>query len=392
MNRRHTRLLLSLALTLALCLTLFSVSALAVDDNPEGGTTLLSGDDAMENNLGTVKIMRDNSTIENNSGTVDSMVHNSSIANNSGEVTEMSSESSITNNSGTVGSMVSQASIENNSGTVGSMTGYASIENNSGNVRSMNGHTYVENNTGTIGSMIGLTYVANNSGTIGSMSDNTYVENNYGGLVPDLSRVRNNYFGVEIDTENAEASDKSGFTVYDGKDYLKDDDSARSSVTVTPAEGYAIDKPVLDAGSGTMDAAASGNGWRLTFSGLTKNIKLSIIGKLLQTEPEEPDEPDEPTEPTKPEEYSLEDAFARFNRRAVSAIRNAPENGTATVEAGNWINFLRSVPEALAERPDVTLEIHYGGETLTVPAGTDLLGAMGDARTITFAEIAELIG
>ena len=66
------------------------------------------------------------------------------------------------------------------------------------------------------------------------------------------------------------------------------------------------------------------------------------------------------------------------------------------MDAGDWIGLQRSVFEAMADRPDVTLKMNclVDGETteLTIPAGFDLLTPLGNGWMLTFDEIAKLVG
>ena len=90
------------------------------------------------------------------------------------------------------------------------------------------------------------------------------------------------------------------------------------------------------------------------------------------------------------------DPLAQFCKTLAQRIREAPQGGTVEADATAWKGLRREVFKALSERPDVTLKLtcRLNGETteLTVPAGTDLLSAMGDTRTLTFEQIAQLLG
>ena len=93
---------------------------------------------------------------------------------------------------------------------------------------------------------------------------------------------------------------------------------------------------------------------------------------------------------------ALENPFARFCETLAQRIRKAPEKGTVEANAKSWTGLQRDVFKALQERPDVTLKLtcRLNGEVteLIIPAGADLLSAMGDARSLTFEQIAQLLG
>lgn len=71
-------------------------------------------------------------------------------------------------------------------------------------------------------------------------------------------------------------------------------------------------------------------------------------------------------------------AYYLFNKNTAERIRNAKQGETVKVETALWISFHEMVLRAMADRPDVTLEVHYldkghkGAEkTFTIPKGTD---------------------
>ena len=73
-------------------------------------------------------------------------------------------------------------------------------------------------------------------------------------------------------------------------------------------------------------------------------------------------------------------AYNVFNKNTTEKIRKAPKDATVKIETSKWISFHKMVMEALAERPDVTLEISFLDEghkgnrcTVTIPKGTDTM-------------------
>ena len=72
-------------------------------------------------------------------------------------------------------------------------------------------------------------------------------------------------------------------------------------------------------------------------------------------------------------------AYVQFLRESADKITKASANATVKIEAKNWSSFQRTVIDALAKRPDVTLVIEYNDadndrRQITIPAGTDLTG------------------
>ncbi|MCR5403713.1 MAG: Ig-like domain-containing protein [Butyrivibrio sp.] len=73
-------------------------------------------------------------------------------------------------------------------------------------------------------------------------------------------------------------------------------------------------------------------------------------------------------------------AYYVFNRNTAEKIRKAGKDATVKVETNKWISFHKMVMEALADRPDVTLEISFLDEgykgkrcTVVIPKGTDTM-------------------
>ena len=72
-------------------------------------------------------------------------------------------------------------------------------------------------------------------------------------------------------------------------------------------------------------------------------------------------------------------AFYLFSQNAENKINKAPIGGTVNVETTRWLSFQGYVLDALAKRPDVTLNVTFrengykGGavKTVTIPAGYD---------------------
>ena len=72
-------------------------------------------------------------------------------------------------------------------------------------------------------------------------------------------------------------------------------------------------------------------------------------------------------------------AYAVFNSNAQQKILTAPAGSKVTIDTERWISFHKSVLQALAYRPDVSLEVNFLSEghkgdrmSFTIPAGTDI--------------------
>jgi uncharacterized protein YjdB len=70
-------------------------------------------------------------------------------------------------------------------------------------------------------------------------------------------------------------------------------------------------------------------------------------------------------------------AYYIFNKETTEKIRRAKQGETVKIETARWISFHKMVMEALADRPDVTLEVSFLDEehkgtrkSFTIPAGT----------------------
>ncbi len=92
-------------------------------------------------------------------------------------------------------------------------------------------------------------------------------------------------------------------------------------------------------------------------------------------------------------------AYYVFNKNTTEKIRKAGQGATVKIETYRWISFHKMVMEALAERPDVTLEISFLDEeykgnrvTVTIPAGTDAMSLVDDNGFVGFLYLAVKYG
>ena len=72
-------------------------------------------------------------------------------------------------------------------------------------------------------------------------------------------------------------------------------------------------------------------------------------------------------------------ALSIFDEEVIAQIKNAPKGGTVKIETTHWNTLGRSIRDALADRPDVTLKISFLSEghrgiplKVTLPAGMDI--------------------
>ena len=107
------------------------------------------------------------------------------------------------------------------------------------------------------------------------------------------------------------------------------------------------------------------------------------------------DEDEEDPSPAAGDDDSIS-AFELFCRQVAGKINTAPSNGTVEVDAQNFPGFLKMVFKALAQRPDVALNIRCkidGQATeLSIPAGFDFTSALDGKAMLTFAEIHKMLG
>ena len=85
-----------------------------------------------------------------------------------------------------------------------------------------------------------------------------------------------------------------------------------------------------------------------------------------------------------------------FFERAINTINGAEVNGTVTIATPKWMSFNKDVYDALAARPDVTVNVHfrYQGQfyAVTIPAGTDMTPYLTEDGYCGFLKLAALFG
>ena len=92
-------------------------------------------------------------------------------------------------------------------------------------------------------------------------------------------------------------------------------------------------------------------------------------------------------------------AFNVFNRNTAEKVKNAKQGATVKIETSRWISFHKMVMQALADRPDVSLEVSFlDGEykgnrvSFTIPAGTDTLSLLDENGFSGFLYLAGKFG
>jgi len=92
-------------------------------------------------------------------------------------------------------------------------------------------------------------------------------------------------------------------------------------------------------------------------------------------------------------------AYYVFNKNTSEKIRKAGQGATVKIETSRWISFHKMVMEALADRPDVNLEVSFlDGEykgnrvSFTIPAGTDTLSLLDENGFSGFLYLAGKFG
>jgi len=92
-------------------------------------------------------------------------------------------------------------------------------------------------------------------------------------------------------------------------------------------------------------------------------------------------------------------AYNVFNRNTAEKIKNAKQGATVKIETSRWISFHKMVMQALADRPDVSLEVsfldgEYKGNRVyfTIPAGTDTLSLLDENGFSGFLYLAGKFG
>ena len=92
-------------------------------------------------------------------------------------------------------------------------------------------------------------------------------------------------------------------------------------------------------------------------------------------------------------------AYYVFNKNTSEKIKKAGQGATVKIETSRWISFHKMVMQALADRPDVSLEVSFlDGEykgnrvSFTIPAGTDTLSLLDENGFSGFLYLAGKFG
>lgn len=92
-------------------------------------------------------------------------------------------------------------------------------------------------------------------------------------------------------------------------------------------------------------------------------------------------------------------AYYVFNKNTMEKIKKADKGATVKIETSKWISFHKMVMQALADRPDVSLDVsfldgEYKGNRVSfiIPAGTDTLSLLDDNGFAGFLYLAGKLG
>ncbi len=296
----------------------------------------------------------------------------------------------VTTNAGTVMINMKDGTIETNGGIVTTNSEGALISENSGEVKTNEGE--ITKNTGKVGTNKGM--IDNYEGGTVETNEGEGEVYNYGGTVS--SNQGTEYFSVSITVNNGSVSYDNGITDHnESKWFGNSNGGAAATVTITPNQGFKIDKISLPEG---VDAAKNKDGsWTITVNSLTDAFILSMDSKPIPKPKPQPRDSrgSEETEEEISINVSLVSDFERFNLALAERIRRAPANGTVTADAGTFTGLTGVVFAALAERPDVTAEIRYadqgGSHLLTIPAGFDVTGLLKGSWFVSFADLAAML-
>lgn len=95
---------------------------------------------------------------------------------------------------------------------------------------------------------------------------------------------------------------------------------------------------------------------------------------------------------------TIDDQYLYINEIWAKRIRNTPQNGTIEINASGWYSMNCFVSEAIAERPDVTVQFDYVDYesqrpmSLVIPAGTNVEAKMDGKEVIEFSALAKKLG
>ncbi len=331
------------------------------------------------------KIGTNNGTVTNaNEGEI--VINNAEIGTNGENGTIGTNNSTVTMNDGTIGAYETDEEgnvvtdgdgnpvvLEGtgNAGKIVTNNGTVLVNRAGGAVTTNSGA--VENNEGTVETNLADGVVDNYTG--GGVTSNEGTVYNYGGTVTtNVENKGKEFFTVEVETENAEAEKEDGFSSYRGTDSWVER-AAGATIRLTPNEGYEIMK--LDLPEGVEGVKNKDGSWTLTVTDASKlggKLTLSALRKAL-----------EEAEGIGVRVRSKESRFHLFWLEAARQVLEAEENALVEIDAGDYTCMERVFLEALAERTDVSVSITYGNNgSLTIDAGTDVLGAVKSAGTVSF--------
>ena len=341
--------------------------ATVIPDNPAGGTVdEVKTGETMDTNNGEIttnngEVTTNNGEVTNNEFDVDT--NNGTVTNNDGTVTNNNGE--VTNNNG---------GVTNNDGLV--VTNNGEITNNDGIVGE-NTHT-ITNNSGLILANEGT--VSINTGAVRNR-DTGIVDYNAGGTV-EGGTVNHDGYGLTVSglPEGATATVSGTDVVTQGDTSFAPKETEDLKVSVSKKKGYKLD---VSAGETSYTKTETDAGWTVSFGTVLGNLKV-MLSKILNCGPVMVI--DHPT---------VDEQYMDFIRSVVKKIKEAPKNTTVEVDAGPWLSYRTEVFQALAERTDVSLRTTYRRDgklmRFTIPAGTDVVGAVGRRVVVEYPDLAKLL-
>ena len=90
------------------------------------------------------------------------------------------------------------------------------------------------------------------------------------------------------------------------------------------------------------------------------------------------------------------DPFFIVLKQFIKAVKNAPANGIVKLETAQISVFDKMMLEALATRPDVTLELSFPLEkeivTTVIPAGSNVLGVLDETGYCGYLKVLSVFG
>lgn len=318
-----------------------------------------------ENTVGT-----NNGSIGTNQGVVTTNGENGTITTNqaqSGFENDPTKSGGIVTNNGTVTTNANSGTVTTNgeTGTVTTNNGKVTTNNGTVTTNGQNGTITTNSATGTVSTNRGT--VVDNYGTVNN-TGNGSVTNNYGGTVTGTNTdTVTNYYEVI-----AEGGTLDGAVAKNGTNWgLAGQQEA--AVTAT----FDGEADVVESGA-EISTSQDGGKWIYKLFNITSKVKLVLKNIANGSSGAK----------------ALEDEQVDIWALWAAQIRAAAQGASLVFEGGIWPSINVDVAQALADRSDVSVTFNTNfveGGSVTIPAGTDVLGMIGNKGVITFADLAAAI-